>query len=108
MKVKLFLKSIFVLVIIVIILLNNYINNINSELSKNPYTLINKLKMNINQNISIRSKDNSICDNIDPISIFNLRFKNEPLTFCETKASKHVCYRNNNGYKMIFFIHILV
>ena len=98
MKVKLFLKSIFVLVIIIIILLSNYINNINSELRKNPYNLINKLKMNINKNISLRPTDNSICDNLDPISIFNFRLKNEPLTFCETKTSKHVCYRNNNGY----------
>ena len=53
----------------------------------------------------IRPKKNDYCDNLDPIKIFNLRLENKPITICQNKKSKHICYQNSNGYyNKIFYV----
>ena len=102
-KAKRGIKSILFLIIIVVILISYYINSIKK---KNVFYFINKLKKSINtkQKQSIRPKDNSFCDNLDPISMFNIRLKNGPKTICKTETSSHVCYNDfNSTYNTMFY-----
>ena len=48
--------------------------------------------------IKVRPDYNDYCDSLDPIKLFNLRLKNEPIIICQNNKSKHICYHNINGY----------
>ena len=66
---------------------------------------INKLKIFIKIKENIRPNKNNFCNNLDPIKIFSLRLENNPITICQNKKSKHICYQNNYGYyNKIFFV----
>ena len=39
-----------------------------------------------------------MCNNLDPINMFNIRIKNGLITICENRKSKHICYQNGNEY----------
>ena len=56
------------------------------------------LKIFIKPKKNIRPINNNYCDNLDPIKLFNHRIENEPITICQNKKSKHICYQNKNGY----------
>lgn len=54
--------------------------------------------------IKVRPDYNDYCDSLDPIKLFNLRLKNEPIIICQNNKSKHICYHNINGnYNDIFY-----
>lgn len=67
---------------------------INLKKKNKIYILKNYLKIKK----SIRPNNNNYCDNLDPIRLFKLRLKSEPITICQNEKSRHVCYKNNNGY----------
>ena len=66
---------------------------------------INILKIFIKIKKNIRPNNNTYCDNLDPIKIFSLRLESKPITICQNKKSKHICYQNSKGYynKNFFF-----
>ena len=45
-----------------------------------------------------RVNDNSTCSLLDPINVYNLRLKNEPVEICIGKNTKNICYINHQGY----------
>ena len=42
--------------------------------------------------------DNSKCNSLDPINIFNIRLRNGPIEICNEKNTKHICYINHEGF----------
>ena len=67
---------------------------------------INILKKFIKFKENVRPNNNSYCDNLDPIKIFNQRLENKPITICQNNISQHICYQDSNGYyNKIFFFH---
>ena len=65
---------------------------------------INILKIFIKAKENVRSNNNTYCDNLDPIKIFNKRLERKPIIICQNKKSNHICYQNsNNYYNNIFF-----
>ena len=85
-RAKLSIKLIFLLLIV---LIENY--------------KINILKIFIK--INIRPNKNAYCNNLDPIKIFSIRLENKPITICQNKKSKHICYQNSNDYyNKIFYL----
>ena len=42
--------------------------------------------------------DNTTCNILDPIKIFETRLKNTPMEICNEKNTKHICYTNMKGY----------
>ena len=47
--------------------------------------------------------ENINCDKFDPIFLMGERFKKKPITFCDSKESKHICFQNSkyNYYNKI-------
>ncbi len=41
------------------------------------------------------SKDNSECDELDPIYMMGARFKKPPIKICKTRESEHVCFKSS-------------
>ena len=57
---------------------------------------LNSRKLNYSK-YEKKFNNNSTCDLMDPIYIFNLRLKNKPIEICNSQKTKHICYTNNNG-----------
>ena len=98
-KSKICLKLMLLILGILIIVLNEYLNN---QFLMSPNNKINMLKKFIKVNEHIRPNKNDYCDNIDPIKLFSVRLKKDPITLCQNGISKHFCYQNNY-YDDIFF-----
>ena len=78
--------------------MNLFQTNLNEKHNKESIQNINQ-KKNIHEiykNLSINKEP--MCNNLDPINIFNIRIKNGPITICQNEKSNHICYQNNNGY----------
>jgi hypothetical protein len=67
-------------------------------LSLNKKYKIKRLNNYIKVKENKRPNNNDFCDNLDPIRLFKLRLENGPITICQNEKSKHICYKNNNGY----------
>ena len=101
-KLKSYTKIFILIFSIIILFVGSYI----IRQRKNPYFLINKLKKKVSMNkIEKRPNNNSYCDNLDPIYMFNLRLQNDPYKICETETSHHICYMNNKGYHNDIFYY---
>ena len=79
-KSKICLKLMLLILGILIIVLNEYLNN---QFLMSPNNKINMLKKFIKVNEHIRPNKNDYCDNIDPIKLFSVRLKKDPCTLCQ-------------------------
>ena len=75
--------------------------SINKETkSENKQTKENiKLKFNTEKygNDKNIEQNNEICNDLDPIKMFNDRLKNTPTTICKSESSSHICYKNTDS-----------
>ena len=72
---------------------------INEENNKNEDINFENINNNNNPYIYQEKIDHkSLCKNLDPIAMFNLRIKKGPKTICQKGKSKHICYQNLNNY----------
>ena len=58
--------------------------------NNNAYSLYEKYK-----NLNL---ENTTCNILDPIKVFEERLKNTPIEICNEKNTKHICYTNKPGY----------
>ena len=96
-------KKIIVKVVILIIMLSFIIIHIYA-ITTNKKSIMKQVSTIINSNNDINNKklliinNETNCNELDPINIFNFRIKNGPKTVCQNSQSKHICFQNNDGY----------
>jgi len=71
------------------IIKNNYYNNSKEEKKSKLEELKNELNNNNEEN-------EPVCEELDPINIFNKRLQVEPTTICNNGKSNHICYKDDN------------
>ena len=82
-------------------LLNPNLEDIKNEIKNNDSynneegmrDKLEKLKNEINNGYG---EDESSCDELDPINIFNKRLQVSPTTICQSEKSNHICYKDDN------------
>ena len=75
--------------------IKNIIKNNDSDNYKEEYrTKLEELK---NKNNNGNNEDESSCEELDPIYIFNKRLQVNPTTICQNGKSNHICYKDNNS-----------
>ena len=110
LNVSLLFKPYFFIKLFLFLLLSSYIYfvlfNPNLNINKKQ-SLIYAIKKNIDDTKNNKKfKDAPVCDNdLDPIHLFNIRLKHDPITICKKGKSKHVCYQNSNNdyYNEIYY-----
>ena len=82
-------KIIIIFTSLFIIILNLFQTNIKKNIKKNKFFESYETQQKNGQ---------TMCNNLDPINMFNIRIKNGPITICQNRKSKHICYQNGNEY----------
>ena len=94
---------IIIIFLLMFILLSFCLFNLKSK--KQKKTEYNNITNNTNKYAKYDKdfNNNSTCDILDPINIFNIRIKNGPFIICNETNTKHICYKNPKGYFNDYF-----
>jgi hypothetical protein len=60
--------------------------------------IINKKSINKEESNKQKITNETNCNKLDPINMFNLRIKNGPKIICQDGHSKHICFQNYKGF----------
>ena len=66
----------------------------NKQTKENIKIKFNTEKYGNDKNIE---QNKEICNDLDPIKMFNDRLKNTPTTICKSESSSHICYKNTDS-----------